>query len=92
MNVIEGETKRIPEGHQRPFHGIGLALLLHLLLQARKKGSRHCREPLLELDRGDRIRTCDLVLPKRKIQPDAYSFFELWQWFWRMLSGPVLSI
>ena len=31
---------------------------------AKKEGPRKTREPLLVLDRGDRIRTCDLVLPK----------------------------
>ncbi len=31
---------------------------------SQKKGPRNSREPLLELNRGDRIRTCDLVLPK----------------------------
>jgi hypothetical protein len=39
----------------------------HRPKMAKKEGPQKPREPLLVLNRGDRIRTCDLVLPKRTL-------------------------
>jgi hypothetical protein len=59
-----------PEYRQFDVPGIGLRKgCVHERQGGDEKGSQNLREPLLSMNRGDRARTCDLVLPKPASTP-----------------------